>query len=119
MTPPNAALLAQFARLADVKPGPACVKGVEVWRDYSKDICPVDKGNLKESIAAIEVEDGALWSAFGDYGEPRSYAVFVEFGTVKMDKQPYMRPPLDEHQPEIVAAVGAQIQEQLKGNLNG
>ena len=33
------------------------------------------------------------------------YAEHVEFGTSRMEAQPYMRPAIDEHEGEILAAV--------------
>lgn len=112
-------LLAQFANLRDVRPGPACLPGAVILRDGSKEIVPVDTGNLRESITAMEVEDGAIVSAIGDLQNERFYAGYVEFGTSKMEAQPYIRPTIDEKGTEIVKAIGAQIVTQLKELAHG
>lgn len=54
---------------------------------------PVDKGLLKRSINFFPQSFGAinyLLIAGMEYAEP------VEFGTIKMSAQPYMRPSLDQ-----------------------
>lgn len=75
--------------------------GARIVEAYAKIAAPVDTGTL---MGSIMVEDPvtpteAIIAPHTDYAE------HVEFGTVRMAAQPYMRPALDEHEGEILAAV--------------
>lgn len=56
----------------------------------AKQLCPVDTGRLRSSISWAIVPDGR--SIAGVVGTDVEYAPYVEFGTVKMDAQPFLRP---------------------------
>ena len=56
---------------------------------------PVDTGNLKGSIT---MEQENLVVAVGTNVE---YAPHVEFGTEKMDAQPYLKPALEENKDQL------------------
>ena len=68
-------------------------------------LVPIDTGALCDSIQYYKVDDFTAEITAGDAGPwnknhtgPQSdvgYAAFVEFGTYKMDAQPYMRPAVD------------------------
>lgn len=59
---------------------------------YAKLICPVDTGRLRNSITHTqEDKDTEL------VGSPVEYAPYVEYGTVKMSAQPYLRPAVEDH----------------------
>lgn len=65
----------------------------------------VDTGALRASIMVDEVTaTEAIIAPHTDYAE------YLEFGTMRSQAYPYMRPAIDEHEQEIVAAVGAQIE---------
>ncbi len=68
----------------------------------AKAVVPVDTGNLKSSIQTTFEDAGAV-----AYVGPRSvdYAIHVEYGTVKMRAQPYMRPAAERVRPAFVAAM--------------
>lgn len=59
---------------------------------YAKLLCPVDTGNLRNSITHQQAGDAA--EAIGTNVE---YAAYVEMGTSKMKAQPYLEPALTEH----------------------
>ncbi len=74
--------------------------GARIVETYSKILCPVDTGFLRNSIQVDSVTPiEATIAPHTDYAE------HVEFGTSRMAAQPYMRPALDEHENEIVQAV--------------
>lgn len=74
--------------------------GARIVETYAKINAPVDTGFLRSSITVDEVTPmQAIIAPHTDYAE------HVEFGTVRMAAQPYMRPALDEHEGEIVQAV--------------
>jgi len=60
--------------------------------------CPIDKGNMLSSIEYRKVDEqtaevtvgGGFWG-----GVDVDYPAFVEFGTWKMDAQPFVRPAVD------------------------
>lgn len=59
-------------------------------RDEAKRLAPVDTGNLRDSIDCFKIVD--YWYV----GSPLSYAAMVEFGTIKMAAQPYLRPAIEK-----------------------
>jgi len=78
--------------------------GARIVETHAKVYCPVDTGTLRNSIMVDEVTpDKAVIAPHTDYAE------HVEFGTSRMAAQPYMRPALDQHEGEILAAVEATI----------
>ena len=54
--------------------------------------CPVDTGTLKRSID-LEISDMGLTATSAAHTD---YAAYVEYGTRKMDAQPYMVPAYEE-----------------------
>jgi len=78
--------------------------GARIVETYAKILVPVDTGTLKGSIMVDEVTPmRAIIAPHTDYAE------HVEFGTSRMEAQPYMRPALDEHENEIVQAVSSTV----------
>lgn len=74
---------------------------------YAKRACPVDTGNLRNSIThAVESGEKAVY-----IGTNVEYAPYVELGTSKMQAQPFLRPAATEH--------GNQYKQVLKGELQG
>lgn len=60
---------------------------------YAKDLCPVDTGNLRNSIThVVDESNGAVY-----IGTNVEYAPYVELGTVKQAAQPYLKPAATEH----------------------
>ena len=58
---------------------------------YAKERCPVDTGNLRNSITNTTDLDTAY------VGTNVEYAAYVEMGTSKMGKRPYIQPAVEEH----------------------
>ncbi len=58
---------------------------------YAKDLCPVDTGNLRNSITHTSDSKAAY------IGTNVTYGKYVELGTVKMAAQPYLRPAAADH----------------------
>ena len=74
---------------------------------YAKRACPVDTGNLRNSIThAVEGSEDAVY-----IGTNVEYAPYVELGTWKMQAQPFLRPAATEH--------GDQYRQVLKNALGG
>lgn len=83
-----------FLKLADTQFYKATVDAKDEVVSVAKQNAPVDTGTLRDSIEGTVRTDG------GDIilvvGSPVEYAVYVEFGTSKMEAQPYLRPALEE-----------------------
>ena len=67
---------------------------------YAKKLCPVDTGNLRNSIT-----HGQLNENTEIIGTNVEYAPYVELGTVRMAARPYLRPAAENHTPEYKAVV--------------
>lgn len=74
---------------------------------YAKRACPVDTGNLRNSIThVVESGEDAVY-----VGTNVEYAPYVEMGTSRTAAQPFLRPAATEH--------GSTYKEILKRNLGG
>lgn len=60
---------------------------------YAKDLCPVDTGNLRNSITHVVDESGE--AAY--IGTNVEYGPYVELGTVKQNAQPFLHPAASDH----------------------
>ncbi len=71
--------------------------GEEVTFEAAR-ICAVDKGNMRESLRYEKVDKFTVDVIAGGIvvnGVDVNYPQYVEFGTYKMDAQPFMRPAAD------------------------
>ena len=62
--------------------------------NYAKLLCPVDTGNLRNSISHEADDQSAV---IGTNVEYASYVQRVEMGTSRQKAQPYLEPALSEH----------------------
>lgn len=72
---------------------------------YAKQDCPVDTGNLRNSIS-YQVRGNAAY-----IGTSVEYAPYVEFGTGTMTERPYLRPAAANHSNEYKKI----IRDEMKG----
>jgi len=100
-------LNAQLSRIANIDPH-ACLAGALVLQAYAMQNAPVDTGFLRSSMESVEVDNGAEMRVHAEY------AIYQEYGTRYMAAHPYVRPAIDEHTPEIVKAIGNEIEKQIK-----
>lgn len=66
---------------------------------YAKMECPVDTGNLRNSITHTTDESAAY------IGTNVEYAPYVELGTSKMKKRPFLKPAATKHTDKYKAIV--------------
>jgi HK97 gp10 family phage protein len=71
--------------------------------------CPVDTGNLRSSLDYNVKPDEAR------VGTNVEYSPYVEYGTVKMAKQPYLRPALDENETKIQRLMAKEYKKAIEG----
>ena len=64
---------------------------------YSKRLCPVDTGNLRNSITHTSDDDTAY------IGTNVEYAPYVEYGTSRTKAQPFLKPAANNHVDEYRA----------------
>ena len=77
---------------------------------YAKALCPVDTGNLRNSITHQQYD--ADTEIIGTNVE---YAPFVELGTVRMGARPYLRPAAENHGEEYKHVLLAELQKANNG----
>lgn len=75
-----------------------------------KILAPVDTGNLLDQIEVVQQEDGTIEIRSG-----ANYSLYVEFGTVKMPAQPFMRPAFEEY--GVFARVADRHRQEIANRL--
>ena len=85
-----------------LKAGATIVKGDAVMR------CPVDTGQLRNSIQEAIYDDYAIVDSNVEY------APHVEYGTSRQKAQPFLRPALDENIEDIKRVMGDILKGALK-----
>ncbi len=73
--------------------------------DLARQLVPVRTGFLQSTIM-FEVNPADFTFTFGAAAD---YALFVEFGTRKMQAQPFIRPAMDANEPKLLDAVLAGV----------
>ena len=96
-------LMGRFNEFVTEIPVDALLAGAQVVYDRSQELVPVDTGFLKSS-GYIQVQGDDV-----QVGYDADYASAVEYGTYKMEAQPFLRPAMDENEEEILSAVGSKI----------
>lgn len=75
---------------------------------YAKIACPVDTGNLRNSI-------GHQYADGDEYiGTNVEYAPYVEFGTSRQKAQPFLKPAASEHAEEYKAIFQTVLKDKIK-----
>lgn len=73
---------------------------------YAKSLCPVDTGNLRNSIThAVNKSEKAVY-----IGTNVEYAPYVEMGTSRNKAQPYLKPAAENHTNEYKSIMEEQIE---------
>lgn len=78
----------------------------------AKSICPVDTGNLKNSISKKVISQG---DAIGlEIIADADYANFVEYGTSKMVAQPFIRPSMEKNRDKVTELLKKSVQRAFR-----
>lgn len=77
-----------------------------VERD-AKAFCPVDTGNLRNSISTTTTGDGRFKTMTAEIGPTADYGIYVELGTSRMAPEAYLGPAFDRHAHELQDALYA------------
>ena len=94
-------------KLSDEEKTQIELTGAEVIADLARDYVPVDKGDLLDSIEVIEEGGEVFVQAGTDHAAP------VEFGTYKMQAQPYLRPAISVGKDDAVREMSKALMEKL------
>lgn len=92
----------------------ACEAFVETFLEVALDLVPVDTGFLRSTI------DASTDGYFCEAKATAEYAQYVEFGTWKMEEQPYFRPALQQAMEifhELANLAQSTAEEMLEGLL--
>lgn len=84
------------------------IPGATIIMEESRDTCPVDTGNLKESHA-VETENRVVLIVVG-----AEYAGDVEYGDDRQRAQPYLRPAIDKKAGEASQVIGNAITARME-----
>ena len=75
-------------------------------------IAPFDTGALSRSITIrTEITDTSIIGKVGAYIH---YAKYLEFGTSKMEAQPFLKPAFDTHKMEVAEDIKRRIQKVIR-----
>lgn len=101
--------LRKFKNLEGVDLMPAITAGARKVKDTARDIVPVDTGYLKGNIRYKSYRDqnSAIVYNIVEYGP------HIEFGTVKMEAQPFMVPAMLIHEKDIKKNLRDHIKKEL------
>jgi HK97 gp10 family phage protein len=95
------------------KLGEAMVTAVLLIESTAKELAPVDTGRLRSSIAS-KVKKIAEDEVQGFVGTNVEYAPYVEWGTSKMEAQPYLRPAVNAHREDIRDLFREAVEESIE-----
>jgi len=107
----------------------ATMAGASAIRKLAAEKAPVDTGNLKRNVIVkrlppaeagmssmhiVTVRKGKITKAQKKRGlQDAFYARFVEFGTVKMAPQPFLRPAFDQGKEKAVTAIVDRLRKRI------
>lgn len=76
----------------------------KIWEEAQKKV-PVDTGNLRSTIE-IRLTKSVFRGIRAKVGTDKTkYAIHVEYGTQKMDAQPYMRPAFEKYRDAFIEEI--------------
>jgi len=97
--------------------GKATLEAIKILVAEIKTRTPVDTGGLQKSVVAIRRRSSSRNEVVAQVGFRRpagSHAHLLEFGTVKMKAQPFIRPGFDAGKDGAVARIGYVVDQELK-----
>lgn len=89
--------------------------GIEALQPVVEDaqrLAPVEEGDLRDSIEAVEFDDGSVGVVIGDFK-----GHFFEFGTVKMRAQPMLIPAFEANEAVVVDILGGRVGARIEKSV--
>ena len=90
----------------------AVAKGCHTVQGAAKLLCPVDTGELRNSIVT-KVEEKSD-RVIGKVYTNKEYAPYVELGTTSQSAQPYMYPALKDNEEEVKNQIAEEIAKEIR-----
>jgi len=96
----------------------------EIVAERARSLVPVRSGNLRDSIAVADEGQSGVLSQGGVevFVGPQAdgfYGHFVEFGTVNMAAEPFMRPAFDATRDEVMDRLGGDLWRPIEKAAKG
>lgn len=107
-------LLEQLSKIENLDWVAAEQEGMQIIAEEAIQLVPVDTGALQSTIR-VETEGDVVQLVAG--GDDVDYHLYVEFGTIKMEAQPFMRPAIDAKKNECNKAIAENLQKQIKARV--
>lgn len=101
-------LLSQLGSLAEINKAEATKEAAQIVLDEAQVLVPVDTGELRDS-GHLEEQEGSIEVVFGT-----DHAIPIEFGTSRMEAQPFLRPAMENKRKEVLDATAEEVQEQIR-----
>lgn len=91
-------------------------KAAEKIRDEAKEKVPELTGKLKDpiEIKTLEIKKDEIKIGIGPVGDDVFYWFFVEYGTSKMEAQPYLRPAFDNNKKAVEKEIAKGLQKLIR-----
>ena len=94
------------------KQGKRLQEAAEPILERMQQLVPVRSGALRKSLG-IALDNDGLTVRIGPIGDPKWRAHFVEFGTVHMSAEPFIRPAFDGEKDQVSKKVAAQLRSDI------
>jgi len=104
----NEILQQQLEALSSTDYFDCLIPGATLIMEESRDTCPVDTGNLRDSHE-VEAENKVVNIVVG-----AEYAGDVEYGNDRQEAQPYLRPAIDKKADEASQAIGDAVSARME-----
>jgi len=104
-------LIAQLSSLLGMDKEEALMAGADEIMPYMQSITAVDTGELRDSESA-KAEGGAVYLI-----AEADHASYIEFGTIKMAAQPFMRPAIDARRKQAIKAIVNNLKSQFRRRI--
>ena len=92
--------------------------GGKIALSYAKNHCPVDTGNLRNSLKLSDDKKTKKKATVKvDYDKSIKYGAFVELGTRGRQPNPFLRNAVDKNQKEINEEIVSTISKALGGKM--
>jgi HK97 gp10 family phage protein len=98
----------QLAALQNTDYFDCLIPGATLIMEQSRDTCPVDTGNLRDSHN-VEAENKVVNIVVG-----AEYAGDVEYGNDRQSAQPYLRPAIDNMADKAADAIGEAVTARME-----
>lgn len=88
-------------------------QGVSAMADGARRLCPVDTGDLKDSVCARS--EAVAGGAEGEVAAGAAHAVYVELGTSRMAARPFLLPACQAERGALLDAVARAVRGVISG----